>query len=186
MCSSVAFDIGTDTSGADITLLEPIDPPAQPPTDTTSAGANGGNTSNGQSVSGGGADGQIGRFVALCLQQAGKSYVYGATPSASEPNPRAFDCSSLVQWAAIRCGIPDPTRTTYTQEAKIRGAGRIISVQQAINTKGALLFQPGHVAISLGNGKTIEAMNSSQGVRQGNAAGRGFTAGGLLVGAQGY
>lgn len=186
MCSSVNFDIGTDTSGADITLLEPIDPPAQPPTDTTSAGANGGNTSNGQSVSGGGADGQVGRFVALCLQQAGKSYVFGATPSSSEPNPRAFDCSSLVQWAAIRVGIPDPTRTTYTQEAKIRSAGKIISVQQAINTKGALLFQPGHVAISLGNGKTIEAMNSSQGVRQGNAAGRGFTSGGLLVGAQGY
>jgi cell wall-associated NlpC family hydrolase len=186
MCSSVTFDVGTDTSGADITLLEPIDPPPQPPTDTTSAGANGGNTSNGASVSGGGADGQIGRFVALCLQQAGKSYVYGATPPTSDPNPRAFDCSSLVQWAAVRVGIPDPTRTTYTQEAKIRSAGRIISVQQAINTKGALLFQPGHVAISLGNGKTIEAMNSSQGVRQGNAAGRGFTAGGLLVGAQGY
>lgn len=186
MCSSVAFDIGTDTSGADVTLLEPVDPPPQPPTDTTSAGANGGATGNGQSVSGGGADGQIGRFVALALQQAGKNYVYGATPPTSDPNPRAFDCSSLVQWAAIRCGIPDPTRTTYTQEAKIRGAGRIISVQQAINTKGALLFQPGHVAISLGNGKTIEAMNSSQGVRQGNASGRGFTAGGLLVGAQGY
>lgn len=186
MCSSISFDLGTDTSGAEVTLLEPIDPPPQPPTDTTSAGANGGNTSSGGGVSGGGADGQVGRFVALCLQQAGKSYVYGATPSTSEPNPRAFDCSSLVQWAAVRCGIPDPTRTTYTQEAKIRSAGRIISVQQAINTKGALLFQPGHVAISLGSGKTIEAMNSSQGVRQGNANGRGWTAGGLLVGAQGY
>lgn len=186
MCSSVTFDIGTDVSGADITLLEPVDPPPQPPTDTTSAGANGGNTGTGSSVSGGGADGQVGRFVALCLQQAGKSYVYGAAPGASDPNPRAFDCSSLVQWAAIRSGIPDPTRTTYTQEAKIRGAGKAISVQQAINTKGALLFQSGHVAISLGNGKTIEAMNESQGVRQGNAAGRGFTTGGLLVGAQGY
>lgn len=186
MCSSISFDIGTDVTGADVTLLEPIDPPPQPPTDNSSANANSGNTSNGQSVSGGGADGQVGRFVALALQQAGKSYVYGATPSTSEPNPRAFDCSSLVQWAAVRVGMPNPTRTTDTQEAKIRSAGRIISVQQAINTKGALLFQPGHVAISLGNGKTIEAMNSSQGVRQGNAAGRGFTAGGLLVGAQGY
>lgn len=187
MCSAVTFDIGTDTSGADITLLEPIDPPPQPPTDTTSAGANGGNTSSGSSVSGGGADGQVSRFVALALQQAGKSYVYGATPPSSDPNPRAFDCSSLVQWAAIRCGIPDPTRTTYTQEAKIKGAGRIISVAQASRTKGALLFQPGHVAISLGDGvSTIEAMNSSQGVRKGNINGRGFTAGGLLVGAQGY
>lgn len=187
LCSNVTFDLGTDTSGADVTLLLPVDPPPQPPQQQTSAGVNGGSTSNGQNVSGGGTDAQIDRFVALALQQAGKNYVYGATPSSSNANPGSFDCSSLVQWAALRCGIPDPTRTTYTQIAKIRGAGKIITVQQAINTKGALLFNngPEHVAISLGNGKTIEAMNSQAGVRQGNAAGR-FVTGGLLVGAAGY
>ncbi|NUT90858.1 MAG: transglycosylase SLT domain-containing protein [Saccharothrix sp.] len=186
MCSNISFNVGTDTDGADVTLLLPVDPPPQPPQQKTSAGVNGGTTGNGEDVSGGGTDAQIDRFVALALQQAGKAYVWGANPGNS-PNPGAFDCSSLVQWAALRSGIPDPTRTTYTQIAKIRGAGRTISVQQAINTKGALLFNngPEHVAISLGNGKTIEAMNSQAGVRQGDAAGR-FVIGGLLVGATGY
>lgn len=186
MCSSISFDLGTDTSGADVTLLLPVDPPPQPPEQKSSAGVNGGSTGNGQPVSGGGTDGQIDRFVALALQQAGKNYVYGANPG-NNANPGSFDCSSLVQWAALRTGIPDPTRTTYTQIAKIKGAGRILTLQQAINTKGALLFNngPEHVAISLGNGKTIEAMNSQAGVRQGNAAGR-FVTGGLLVGAAGY
>lgn len=187
LCSHVTFDLGTDTSGADVTLLSPVDPPPQPPQQQTSAGVNSGSTANGQDVSGGGTDAQIDRFVALALQQAGKNYVYGATPNSGNANPGSFDCSSLVQWAALRVGIPDPTRTTYTQIAKIRAAGRMLTVQQAINTKGALLFSPAsdHVAISLGNGKTIEAMNSQAGIRQGDAAGRFGTAG-LLVGAAGY
>lgn len=185
MVKSLTHAIGTDTDGAEIVLVEPVDPPPQPP-QSGSAGVNGGDTSNGANTSGGGADGQVDSFVALCLQQAGKSYVYGAQPSASDPNPRSFDCSALVQWAAKRTGIPDPGRTTDTQEAACRRAGTTLSVQSAINTKGALLFQPGHVAVSLGNGKTIEAMNEQAGVRQGNANGRGFTAGGMLPGAKGY
>lgn len=184
MVKSLSHAIGTDVTGATVVMVEPVDPPPQPPTSNTNP--NGGDTSNGGTISGGGADGQVDQFVALALQQAGKSYVYGAQPSATDPNPRSFDCSSLVQWAAKRVGIPDPTRTTDTQEAKCRAAGTLISVQAAINTKGSLLFQPGHVAISLGNGKTIEAMNAAAGVRQGNAAGRGFTVGGKIPGAQGY
>lgn len=186
MVKSLSHTIGTDTDGAEIVLVEPVDPPPQPP-QTTAAGVNSGSPSNGSSVSGGGADGQVDSFVGLALQQAGKSYVYGAQPSASDPNPRAFDCSALVQWAARRVGIEDPTRTTHTQSAKIRAAGKTITLQQGINTKGALLFtgDMGHVAISLGNGKTIEAMNPSAGVRQGNAGGR-FATAGLLVGAKGY
>jgi cell wall-associated NlpC family hydrolase len=61
----------------------------------------------------------------------------------------------------------------------------LIPVEQAIHTPGALLFhfasepQPGageppvaHVAISLGNGKTIEAANPEDGVNEFNAEGR--------------
>lgn len=186
LCANISFELGTDVTGADVRLIAPVDPPPQPPQTPTAEGVNSGDTSAGGSVSGGGADGQIDQFVALALRQAGKNYVYGAQPNASDPDPRSFDCSALVQWAAIRVGIPDPTRTTDTQEARCRANGTLISVQDAINTKGALLFQPGHVAISLGNGSTIEAMNPSQGVRQGNASGRGFTVGGKIPGAQGY
>lgn len=187
MCTSVSHTLGTDTDGAEIVLTQPVDPPPQPPTQTTSAGANGGSTSSGGASSGSGADGQVGRFVALALQQAGKRYVFGGEASPSDPNPRAFDCSELVEWAAARAGIsPRVPDGSAAQLAHCRARGTLISVDAGIRTKGALLFQPGHVAISLGNGKTIEAMNPSQGVRQGNANGRGWTAAGRIPGAQGY
>lgn len=176
-----SHDIGTDVDGAEITLLEPIDPPPEPPQTPTAAGANGGDTST-SGTSGGGNDSQIDRFVSLALTQAGKKYVFGAEASPSDPNPRAFDCSELVEWCASRVGIsPKMPDGSSAQKAHCKG----ISVTQAINTKGALLFLPGHVAISLGNGKTIEAMNPSNGVRQGTASGR-FSSGGLIPGAQGY
>lgn len=183
--SHITHEIGTDVDGADVTLLEPIDPPPEPPQQQTSAGANGSDTSS--SGGGSGADGQIDRFVSLALSQAGKRYVFGAEASPSNANPSAFDCSELVEWCAARVGIqPKFPDGSGTQLAFCRSKGTIISVQAAINTKGALLFMPGHVAISLGNGKTIEAMNPSSGVRQGNAAGRGWTAGARIPGAQGY
>lgn len=180
MVARIAHSIGTDTDGAEVTLLEPIDPPPQPPAAPTAGGVNGSDPS--ASAGGSGGDGQIDRFVALALQQAGKRYVFGAEASPSDPNPRAFDCSELVQWCADRVGInPKVPDGSSAQKAHCKSIG----VQQGINTKGALLFIPGHVAISLGNGKTIEAMNPTNGVRQGNAAGR-FTSAGLIPGAQGY
>ncbi|HZA72079.1 MAG TPA: NlpC/P60 family protein [Propionibacteriaceae bacterium] len=181
MCTSVAHTLGTDTDGAEIMLTLPVDPPPQPPTQPTSASTNGGSASA-AGTSGGGADGQVGRFVALALQQAGKRYVFGAEASPSDPNPRTFDCSELVEWAAARAGISP--RVPDGSSAQINHC-RSIPLAQAIRTKGALLWTPGHIAISLGNGKTIEAMNSQAGIRQGNAAGR-FKRGGLIPGAQGY
>lgn len=184
MCSKVSFAIGTDTDGADVTLLAPVDPPAEPP---DAGDANGGSTSSGTSVSGGGADGQVDKFVSLALQQAGDRYVFGAEASPSEPDPRQFDCSELVEWAAARAGIsPKVPDGSAAQKAHCQRHGTMISVQAGINTKGALLFSPGHVAISLGNGKTIEAMNPSQGVRQGNATASRFKEAGKIPGAQGY
>lgn len=187
MCFDVSFTIGTDVAGAAITLVMPVDPPPQPPSGGTADGTNAGSTSNGASVSGGGADGQVASFVALALQQAGKRYVYGAYASPSNPNPTAFDCSELVQWCCERVGIKGCPRTSTQQRQWCQSGGTAISVQSAINTKGALLFANGHVAISLGNGKTIEAMDAALGVRQGNATGnRGWIAGGKIPGAQGY
>jgi cell wall-associated NlpC family hydrolase len=181
MVSHIGHDIGTDVDGAEVTLLEPIDPPPEPPTAPTAAGANGGDTSA-SGTSGGGADGQVDAFVRIALTQVGKKYVFGAEASPSDPNPRAFDCSELCEWAAARAGItPKLPDGSSAQKAFCKP----ISVSQAINTKGALLFLPGHVAISLGNGSTVEAMNPSNGVRQGKAAGR-FSSGGLIPGAQGY
>jgi cell wall-associated NlpC family hydrolase len=182
MVSHISHSIGTDVDGVEITLLEPIDPPAEPPQSPTAAGANGGDTSA-SGTSGGGADGQVDSFVRLALSQVGKAYKFGVEASPSDPNPRAFDCSELTEWAAARAGItPKLPDGSSAQKAHCKA----ISVRQAINTKGALLFMPGHVAISLGNSHTVEAMNPSNGVRQGNANGRNWSGGGLIPGAQGY
>lgn len=114
-------------------------------------------------------------FVALALEQAGDNYIYGAE-TAGQADPNAFDCSELVQWAAGRAGVPFVDGSS----AQI-AACKPITVEEAIGTAGALLWHPGHIAISLGTGKTIEAANSRVGVVSYNAAGR-FQRGGLIPG----
>lgn len=182
ICSHIEYELGRDIDGADITLNEPIDPVAAPPGGNgTNTSVNSGSASSGSSTSGGGADGQIDQFVALCLKQVGDKYVFGAETRQSDPDPSKFDCSELVEWAAGRVGIkgvPDGSA------AQINHCTRL-TVAQAIKTKGALLYHPGHIAVSLGNGKTVEAANSRVGVIQGTAGSR-FTRGGKIPGATGY
>lgn len=120
----------------------------------------------------------VNRFVDLALQQAGDSYVYGATPSLSNSNPSAFDCSSLVQWCAGKVGVKLP-RTSGQQYSAAASRGLLISQSTARRTKGALMYTGNrgatHVAISLGNGKTIEARNPRYGVGVSNFDGRGWS-----------
>ena len=110
------------------------------------------------------------------LAEAGKQYVFGATDSPANANPTSFDCSELVQWSAARNGVALP-RTAGQQYATLAANGDAVSVQQALNTPGALLFsfssppkvggaEPSHahVAISLGDGRTIEARGKAYGV----------------------
>lgn len=135
------------------------------------------------SGSGGGASSSatVERFVQTALAQAGDRYVYGAEASKNDPDPDAFDCSELVEWALARVGVFIPDGSSAQREF-CRSHGTLIPISQAIGTRGALLFANGHVAISLGNGRTIEAMNRTYGVRQGNANGRPWIAGGLVPG----
>jgi cell wall-associated NlpC family hydrolase len=102
-------------------------------------------------------------FVEKALSQAGKPYVFGAEVALEDPSPRAFDCSELVQWAAAQVGatIPDGSAQQMLHCAK---AGTNISVEQALLVRGALLLRVGHVAISLGDGRTIEARGKEYGV----------------------
>lgn len=179
MCFSIEHVLATDVDGADVVLIEPVDPPPKPPGQTN---PNGANPAGAPGVSGGGASGNVEEFVRIALSQTGKKYVYGAEASKTDPNPQSFDCSELVEWAAARAGIsgvPDGS------EAQLNSCIPI-SVDQAINTRGSLLGHPGHVAISLGNGRTIEASSSDRPIGQLNARNRGFTRGGLLRNAQGY
>jgi cell wall-associated NlpC family hydrolase len=178
--SHVSQELARDSDGVDVQLDEPIDPPAEPP--TGQSGVNSGSTSSGTSTSGGGSDGQIDQFVSLCLQQVGDRYVFGAEVKMSDPNPNVFDCSELIEWAASRAGI-NP-KVPDGSSAQINHC-RSIPVAQAIRTKGAILWHPGHVAVSLGDGGTVEAQNPQVGVVKSKAGNR-FTRGGLIPGAKGY
>ncbi len=117
-------------------------------------------------------------FLHAAEAQVGDAYHAGATPSPNDPDPHAFDCSSFVQWAAHQAGV-QLDRTAEAQYLQLKGMGTTISVEQALHTPGALLFHlphepsPGeafgpnaHVAISLGDGRTVEAIGTKWGVRE--------------------
>lgn len=128
-------------------------------------------------------------FVGFALGQKGHPYDQRTAAPPTDLNPKAFDCSALVRWAAARQGIRLP-RTSTEQLAAMRAAHSTILVERAIHIRGALLFHPGHVAISLGNGRTIEAMGPGWGVREGGLVTRNkdgtvsprFTQGALVPG----
>ncbi len=118
-------------------------------------------------------------FLHSAVAQTGDQYIYGANADFDNPHPSAFDCSDLVQWATHRVGISMP-RTASEQYEFLKHGGHVIPVDQAVHTPGALLFnfssnpddgQPehGHVAISLGDGKTMEALGPAYGVGSWNA-----------------
>lgn len=151
----------------------PVNPEPEPPEKRTSSSGSSSSSDGGPAPSG---RGTASAFVAVALSQAGDRYVYGAEASGADANPAAFDCSELVQWALARVGVSFVDGSS----AQI-AACRAISVEQAIRTRGALLWHPGHIAISLGDGRTIEAANPSAGVTSYGAAGR-FQRGGLVPG----
>ena len=153
----------------------------------------------GPSSTGGGGDGGLGTdasgsvsrtgkravdFVTVALRQRGDRYVWAAETRVSDPDPDAFDCSELVQWAAGRVGVTVPDGS-YNQRSWCWRKGGKISVSKAIRTRGALLFMGDpvhHVAISLGDGKrTIEARGRAYGVNVFSST-RGFDAAALIPG----
>jgi len=136
------------------------------------------------------------QFLDAALSQQGKPYVWGATASASDPSPPAFDCSELTKWAAARAGVTIPDGAAH-QYVWLKEQGATMTVQQALQTPGALLFhfasepQPGlgseppvaHVAISLGNGMTMQAKGHAYGVGV-FPAGNEFNYAGMIPGMQ--
>lgn len=111
-----------------------------------------------------------GQFVRRLVKHKGQEYEWGGTTKKT-----GFDCSGLIYRTMLNAGFKNFPRTS----GEIYNHSRKISVKEAINTRGAILWHEGHIAVSLGNGKTIEAMGEAYGVVIGDARGR-FTGGGLL------
>lgn len=155
-----------------ITCDSPRDPTPQPP---PVEGAGGSRAPQDTPVDPEGS-GTADAMVRFALGQAGSAYRFGAEASADDADPDAFDCSELVEWACARAGVRFVDGSA-NQLARVRR----IPVEEGKRTRGALLFHLGHVAISLGDGRTIEASNRRYPVRT-IAAGSRFTAAGLVPG----
>lgn len=112
--------------------------------------------------------------VAKALTKVGAPYVL------SHKGPDSFDCSGLWFWALGQVGIPFPVGTANHQMDLCEP----ISVAQALATPGAMVAYDGHNAISLGDGRTVEARNPQYGVGVNTAAFNRlrFTRGGLVPG----
>lgn len=120
----------------------------------------------------------VGEFLRRALGQEGDRYVYGADPDPNDPDPDEFDCAELVQWSLEQLGAPNPGGSTNEQQLWLRDPanGAIeVPVDLAREIPGAVIYSvsssraadgrfAGHVAISLGNGETIEARGRDYGV----------------------
>src|SRR4029079_14694379 len=109
--------------------------------------------------------------VPIGLRQRWGGYLVGAEAAFDAPDPDAVDCSELVEWAVRRVGLSFPD-SSWAQDAAVKH----IAIDKGLATQGPLLFRhrgtSGHVAVSLGNGSTIEARGAAYGVNVFPATGR--------------
>lgn len=117
-------------------------------------------------------------FLCNCLAQKGDRYVFGAEVPLTAMDGDKWDCSELTQFASgglLQDGAYNQWRQTRSDALKL-------TVPTAMKTRGALLFHGDgtgvgrdaitHVAVSLGDGTTIEARGRLYGVGTWAAAGR--------------
>ena len=125
-----------------------------------------------------------GKFLDAAEKQIGDQYVFGVEVDVNDPDPKVFDCAELTKWAAHQAGTDIPG-SSFEQYLDLKEKGLLIPVDQAKNIPGALLFHfsseptPGggrpdeaHVAISKGDGTTVEAADESEGVLSKDAGSR--------------
>lgn len=135
-------------------------------------------------------------FVDLAVIQAGDRYRFGAEVSADDPDPDEWDCSELIEWLGARLRItPKIPDGSWIQYRHCHNHGTTITPAKGLATRGALLFRfssdplkggrpsSSHVAISLGDNRTVEARSTSAGVGVfGNAGARVWTHAALVPG----
>lgn len=126
--------------------------------------------------------------VAKAMTQAGDPYIFGYEVNLTDPDPKAFDCSELVQWVCAQLGvIPAMPDGAIYQRDHCQKYGTMITLAKAVKTAGALLFRiqangSNHVVISRGDGSTIEAKGSAYGVGVFSLKAANFTHAALIPG----
>lgn len=112
---------------------------------------------------------RIETVVRGALAQVGLPYIFGYEEQATDPTPEAFDCSELTEYLDDCYGPGTMPDGSMAQLAYCQSRKTMIPVERALEIRGALLFRHisvlgvGHVAISLGNRKSVEARGSAYG-----------------------
>ena len=103
------------------------------------------------------------RFRKLMLAQVGKPYIFGYEVKLTDPSPRAFDCSELVQWAYYQMGVSivDGSFNQYPKTTSIPVSSLRIGDLFFLRKPSGRIY---HVGIYVGNGEFVEARNSRVGV----------------------
>jgi hypothetical protein len=140
-------------------------------------------------------------LLRIAREHVGEQYVLGAkVPKANPDWHGPWDCAEFTSWCVYqatetlfgcrpRSGDPDEVDayTGYWAEDAEK-IGEEISVGEAIATAGSFILRVpgaganGHIVISAGGGKTVEAHSSKRGVIEGTADGRRWDTGVLVPG----
>lgn len=143
-------------------------------------------TAAGTYVSGGGGDGQINTIVSLCLRRANARSPWSPTAVPDAPDPRTFDLAELISHSAAQAGstvrLPlmarELERFCHTRKT-------IITVEEGVTLKGALLFGQSAVALSLGSRGRAIIYSERTGIIVDDGV-RTWTAAATIPGARGY
>jgi cell wall-associated NlpC family hydrolase len=130
-------------------------------------------------------------LIALANKHVGETYILGAFAPKDNPNWRGpWDCAEFVSWLTFQTtglllgctnNADSPSRADAYSGAWARDASmanRPVSLGQAKATAGAVLVRKpppkgiGHVALSLGDGSTVEAHSAKLGVTHQKVDGR--------------
>ena len=110
-------------------------------------------------------------FLQTAESKVGCPYIWG------DAGPSSFDCSGLVMWSLSQLGISFP-RTSGEQYNSCYP----IDYNQGLMTPGAIMYMPGHIGLSCGDGGTFfEARSEEVGVGYFNSD-PGWTSAGLVPG----
>ncbi|MFT0849096.1 C40 family peptidase [Actinomycetaceae bacterium L2_0104] len=96
-------------------------------------------------------------IVNTAMSYVGSPYVWGGT------SPSGWDCIGFVRYVYAQHGVNIGGSTT-----SVLSVGRQVPYSQA--QAGDILYWPGHVAISLGNGQNVAAWNPGMGTTTGSDA----------------
>lgn len=101
------------------------------------------------------------KVVRIAMAQRGKRYVFGAS------GPRAFDCSGLVRYAYRMAGVSNRLGGGHSARGMLIWARRHHLASRSNPQIGDVVVygNGSHVAIYIGRGLVISALNPRQGIR---------------------